>query len=65
MQQGLPGIAGASDEEWALAQRFAPKLKRSFSRTILPQLDRAAMLVDRNVNAKIVLCDLVNKMSMS
>lgn len=62
VQQGLTDIAGASGEELSLAQRFAPRLKRSFSRSILPQLDRSAMLVDRNVNAKIVLCDLVNKM---
>jgi DNA polymerase-3 subunit delta' len=65
VQQGLTEIAGASEEELALARRFAPKLKRSFSRTILPQLDRGAMLVDRNVNAKIVACDLVNKMFVS
>ena len=62
VQQGLTEIAGASEEELSLAQRFAPRLKRSFSRSVLPQLDRSAMLVDRNVNAKIVLCDLVNKM---
>ena len=37
-------------------------MKRSFSRSLLPVLDRSALLIDRNVNARIVLCDLVNKM---
>lgn len=62
VQQGLDSIAGVSEEELADAVRFAGKLKRSFSRSLLPVLDRSAMLIDRNVNAKIVLCDLVNKM---
>ena len=43
-------------------RRFASGLKRSYPRSVLPLLDRSLMLVDRNVNAKIVLCDLVNKM---
>ena len=62
VQQGLTAIAGASEAELADATRYAGRLKRSFSRSLLPVLDRSAMLIDRNVNAKIVLCDLVNKM---
>ena len=62
VQQGLPSVAGASEEELADAQRFAPKLKRSYARAVQPLLDRSAMLIDRIGNAKIVLCDLVNKL---
>jgi len=62
VQQGLPSIAGVSEEELADARRFAPKLKRSYARAVQPLLDRSAMLIERNGNAKIVLCDLVNKM---
>lgn len=62
VQQGLDSIAGVPEEELADAVRFAGQLKRSFSRSLLPVLDRSALLIDRNVNARIVLCDLVNKM---
>ena len=65
VQQGLETIAGVPEEELSDARRYAPAFKRSYARMIQPQLDRSAMLIDRNVNAKIVLCDLVNKMFVS
>ena len=64
-QQGLDSLVGASETEQEDARRYASQLKRSYTRSVLPFLDRSAMLVERNVNAKIVLCDLVNKMFMS
>ena len=62
VQQGMGAIAGVTEEELADAQRYAASLKRSYARMVQPLLDRSAMLIDRNVNAKIVACDLVNKM---
>ncbi len=63
-QQGLDAMVQAPEEELAQIRRFAGGLKRSYVRSVLPFLDRSAMLIDRNVNGKIVLCDLVNKMFM-
>ena len=57
-------MAQIPEEEAEDIRRFAGALKRSYVRTVLPWLDRSAMLIDRNVNGKIVLCDLVNKMFM-
>ena len=62
IQQSLPALSDAAAEEEEDVRRFASGLKRSYPRSVLPLLDRSLMLVDRNVNAKIVLCDLVNKM---
>ena len=62
VQQGLRALSDAPGEDAAAAARFAPLLKRSYVRSVLPLLDRSAMLVERNVNTKIVVCDLVNKM---
>ena len=62
VQQGLRDLSGSSSEDVALAATYAPSLKKSFSRSMLPVLDRAYMLVERNVNQKIVICDLVNKL---
>ena len=62
-QQGLDNLADVEgEEEKGEIQRLAGALKRSYARMVLPLLDRSSMLVDRNVNAKIVICDLVNKM---
>ena len=62
-QQGLDNLADiGGEEEKREIQRLAGALKRSYARMVLPLLDRSSMLVDRNVNAKIVICDLVNKM---
>lgn len=61
-QQGLSALLSIAEEEELDLQRFAKGLKRSYVRMTLPLLDRSMMLIDRNVNAKIVLCDLVNKM---
>lgn len=62
VQQGLDAIAGMTDTELSDAQRYAGSLKRSYARMAQPLLDRSALLIERNVNAKIVACDLVNKL---
>ena len=61
-QQGLPQLAVLADDEEVSIPELARGLKRSFARASLPLLDRAAMLTDRNVNVKIVACNLVNKL---
>lgn len=64
VQQGLRSVTGAPEEDLEAVNAWASKLKKSYARTILPHVDRSLMLIERNVNAKIVVCDLVNKMFM-
>ena len=62
VQQGLSQLADVPQEQAARIGHYATSLKRSYVRLALPHLDRSAMLIDRNGNAKIVVCDLVNKL---
>ena len=62
IQQGLDQIAGISPEEEELCSTMAARSKKSFPRQASACLDRARLLIDRNVNQKILFCDLVVRM---
>lgn len=62
LQQGLPQIAGLSAQEEDGFRKYAARCRKSFARTAMPHLDRARMLIDRNINLKILFCDLVNRL---
>ena len=62
LQQGLPGISGVSSEEGEFFSSLASRCRKSFPRQAVSCLDRAQMLIDRNVNQKILFCDLVARM---
>lgn len=62
IQQGLPQLAPLTPREEQFIPALAGRLKKSFSRVALPHIDRARMLLERNVNAKILFCDLVDKL---
>lgn len=56
-QQGL----SAADEKTG---RLASSLKKTFPRAALQAFDRARMLIERNVNLKILFTDLANRLYM-
>jgi len=56
VRQNLTPLVGADDER---ARAWASVCKPSFPRTALAVLSRAVMLLDRNVNVKILFTDLV------
>ena len=62
LQQNIPGIVGITSEELPFFQEVAAKSKRSFCRNAMTYLDRAQLLIERNVNQKILFCDMVNRM---
>lgn len=62
LQKGLDSIAGVADGEGDYYRRFAEGLKNSFPCNALNIMDRAQMLIDRNINQKILFCDLVNRL---
>ena len=61
-QQGLTGIAGISPGEEEFFSSLASGCRKNFPRQAAACLDRAQMLIDRNVNQKILFCDLVGRL---
>ena len=62
LQQGLERIAGAAPAEAEAFAAYAARCRKSFPRKALPLLDNALMLIDRNINLKILFCDLVDRL---
>ena len=65
LQQGLPALADLLGDERPFYEEMAAKLRKNFSRQALAALDRALLLVERNVNQKILFTDLVNRLYMT
>ena len=65
LQQNLPQIAGIRDEEAAFYGKMAEACGKKFCSRTITNIEKAVALVDRNVNSKIVFCDLVNRMFLS
>jgi len=62
VRQGLPDLAVVSGDEREFYVSSARKLKAAFPRRASEAFDRAAFLTGRNVNQKMVFCDLVNRL---
>ena len=62
IQQDLPSIAGVTPAEEDRLTIMAARCKKSFPRQALSCLDRARLLIDRNVSQKILFCDLVGRL---
>ena len=65
LQQKLPQIAGISPEEEAFYADMAQKCGRKFCSKTVSNIEKVAYMIDRNVNSKILFCDLVNRMFYS
>ncbi|MGN0201627.1 MAG: hypothetical protein ACI399_01815 [Candidatus Cryptobacteroides sp.] len=61
IQQGLGQMAGLTGDETTYYPSLASKLKKSFPRLASGCLDRAVMLIDRNVNQKILFSEMVGR----
>lgn len=65
VRQGLARIAAIREEEMDFFRSAAAGLDTGFCVKIAAQIDRAFLLIERNVNAKIVFCDLACRMFLS
>lgn len=65
MQQNLPAIANTSEDEKEFLARVSRKCGKRFCQVVAAATDKASALLDRNVNPKIVFCDLVDRMFVS
>lgn len=62
IQQGLPGLAAVAEEDRPFYEGMAGRCRKTFPRAALGHIDRAQMLIERNVNQKILFCDLVDRL---
>ena len=60
IQQGLPQLSTGGGGEYL--QELASKCKKTFPRKAQAVIDRANMLIDRNVNQKILFSDMVDRL---
>ena len=65
LQQGLPELAGFPEDEADFYRDMAAKCRKTFPRQALAGLDRALLLLERNVSQKILFTDLVNRLYMT
>ena len=65
LQQKLPQIAGVPEEEEAFYAEMAQKCGKKFCSRTITNIEKVAYMIDRNVNSKILFCDLVNRMFLS
>ena len=65
LQQKLPQITGIPEEESAFYETMAQKCGRKFCSKTITNIEKVAYMIDRNVNSKILFCDLVNRMFLS
>ncbi len=64
-RQNLPQIAGIAPEEMQFYSVLAAKCSVPFFRKAAADIEGAAAMIDRNVNSKIVFCDLINRMYLN
>lgn len=62
IQKGLPGIAYAPESGMDFINMLASRLPQGYCYKVQDYLDKAVELIGRNVNQKIVFCDLADRM---
>ena len=60
IQQGLIGADSLPEEDREFYATAASSCRKSFPRLALQRLDRAVLLLERNVNQKIIFCNLAD-----
>ena len=65
LQQGLDGLSDILPDEESFYREMAGKVKKTFPRQGMAALDRALLLLERNVNQKILFADLANRLYMT
>ncbi len=65
IQQNVPQIAGVADEEMEFYSGMASRIGKGFCTRSIANIEKVVAMIDRNVNSKILFCDLVNRMFLS
>lgn len=64
-QTGMQDMAAASEDEMEFFSRIAGAAGRTFCSKSIALIDRSVMLLERNVNQKMVFCDLAGQMFLN
>lgn len=62
LQQGLGQISGIADDELSFYEEMASACPKGFCMKTVSNIEKVVSMIDRNVNSKILFCDLVNRM---
>ncbi len=65
IQRKMPNLADVSNEEEEFYSLMAEKCGKSFCVKSISNIEKVVAMIDRNVNSKILFCDLVNRMFLS
>ena len=65
LQQNMAQIADIAEEDLPFFQEMAQKCPKGFCVKAMANIEKVAMMVDRNVNSKILFTDLVDRMFMN
>ena len=65
VQQGLSEIAYIPEEEKEFYAVMAEKCRKGFCVKTITEIEKVVAMIDRNVNSRILFCDLVNRMFLS
>ena len=65
IQQNTPDLAGIDASEEEFYDGMAGRTAKTFCSRTITNIEKAVAMIDRNVNSKIVFCDLVNRMFLS
>lgn len=65
IQQNLPQISGVTEHEQEFYAEMAAKCPKGFCVKTIANIEKVASMIDRNVNSKILFCDLVNRMFLN
>lgn len=65
LQLDMSSIVAVSDNEKELYSQWARSCSKNFCAKTITNVDKVVELIDRNVNADILFCDLVNRMFLT
>ena len=65
LQQKLPQISGVEEHEREFYEEMAAKCPKGFCVKTIANIEKVVSMIDRNVNSKILFCDLVNRMFLN
>lgn len=62
IQQNMPQIADVAEQEKEFYEEMAQRCGKGFCARTITNIEKVVAMIDRNVNSKILFCDLVNRM---
>ena len=65
IQQNMPDLASVVPEEMEFYRSAAGRFSGTFCSRTMTNIEKAVAMIERNVNSKIVFCDLVDRMFLS